>query len=146
MKISAKGRYGLAAMTYLAQSYDSGSLVTILSISQKLGISKIYLEQVFAILKRSNLVNSIKGSQGGYQLARPPREITAYDILSVIELTLMEKAAPATPQKMPEIDRAIDSCIYKPMDEKLQELLSAVTLEDILTNIDKEAASLMYYI
>ncbi|HCB93885.1 MAG TPA: Rrf2 family transcriptional regulator [Selenomonas sp.] len=146
MKISAKGRYGLAAMTYLAKSYESGSPVTIVSISQKMGISKIYLEQVFALLKRSKLVNSIKGSQGGYQLARPPREITAYDILSVIELTIMEKAAPATPKKMPEIDRAIDSCVYKPMDDKLRELLSAVTLEDILTSIDKEASSLMYYI
>ncbi len=146
MKISAKGRYGLAAMTYLAKNYESGALVTTVSISERMGISKIYLEQVFALLKRSHLVNSIKGAQGGYQLARHPREITAYDILSVIELTLMEKAAPATPNKMPEVDRAIDACIYQPMDEKLRELLAAVSLEDILTEIDKEAASLMYYI
>lgn len=146
MKISAKGRYGLAAMTYLAKNYESGALVTTVSISERMGISKIYLEQVFALLKRSHLVNSIKGAQGGYQLARHPREITAYDILSVIELTLMEKAAPAAPNKMPEVDRAIDACIYQPMDKKLWELLAAVSLEDILTEIDKEAASLMYYI
>ena len=78
MKISAKGRYGLAAMTYLARNYASGSPVTIVSISEKLGISKIYLEQVFSLLKRARLVNSIKGSQGGYQLSRAPREITPY--------------------------------------------------------------------
>ena len=90
MKISAKGRYGLAAMTYLARNYASGSPVTIVSISEKLGISKIYLEQVFSLLKRARLVNSIKGSQGGYQLSRAPREITPYDILSSIELSLME--------------------------------------------------------
>ena len=53
MKISAKGRYGLAAMTYLARNYASGSPVTIVSISEKLGISKIYLEQVFSLLKRA---------------------------------------------------------------------------------------------
>ena len=86
MKISAKGRYGLAAMTYLARNYASGSPITIISISEKLGISKIYLEQVFSLLKRANLVHSIKGSQGGYQLAREPRAISAYDILSSIEL------------------------------------------------------------
>ena len=74
MKISAKGRYGLAAMTYLARNYASGSPITIISISEKLGISKIYLEQVFSLLKRARLVNSIKGSQGGYQLAREPRD------------------------------------------------------------------------
>ena len=61
MKISAKGRYGLAAMTYLARNYASGAPITIISISEKLGISKIYLEQVFSLLKRANLVNSIKG-------------------------------------------------------------------------------------
>ena len=146
MKISAKGRYGLAAMTYLAKNYGSGSPVTILTISEKMGISKIYLEQVFALLKRSHLVNSIKGSQGGYQLARPPWEITAYDILSVIELTLMEKVAPATSDKMPEIDHAIDAHIYRPMDDKLREILTDVSLEDILSAIDKETASVMYYI
>ena len=47
MKISAKGRYGLAAMTYLARNYEAGTPITIISISEKLGISKIYLEQVF---------------------------------------------------------------------------------------------------
>ena len=89
MKISAKGRYGLAAMIVLARSYESSSPVTIISISEHLGISKIYLEQVFSLLKRSKLVNSIKGSQGGYQLSRHPREITAYEILSSIEISLI---------------------------------------------------------
>lgn len=48
MKISAKGRYGLAAMTYLTRNYAAGTPITIVSISEKLGISKIYLEQVFS--------------------------------------------------------------------------------------------------
>lgn len=146
MKISSKGRYGMVAMTYLAQNYASGSLVTIMTISEKTGISKIYLEQVFALLKRSGLVNSIKGSQGGYRLARPPKEITAYDILSVIELTLMENTDPATGDNMPEIDSVLDAYIYRPMDEKLHGLLASVSLEDILAAADKETASLMYYI
>lgn len=148
MKISAKGRYGLAAMAYLARNFASGTPVTIISISDKLGISKIYLEQVFSLLKRAQLVNSIKGAQGGYQLSRHPREITAYDILSSIELTLMEKAAPATPDKMPELDRALEGQIYVPLDAKIKEALSAVTLDTILTAIDKEkeADSLMYFI
>ena len=50
MKISAKGRYGLAAMSYIAQNYRTGSPITIISIAEKLGISKIYLEQVFSSL------------------------------------------------------------------------------------------------
>lgn len=147
MKISAKGRYGLAAMTYLARSYSAGAPTTIISISEKLGISKIYLEQVFSLLKRAQLVISIKGSQGGYQLAREPREISAYDILSSIELSLMEKAASAA-DKMPELDKALESKVFAPLDKKIQESLSSVSLDDILTAIDaeKDADSLMYFI
>ena len=146
MKISAKGRYGLAAIAYLARNYESGGLITIFAISEKLGISKIYLEQVFALLKRAGLVNSIKGSQGGYQLAVPPRKVSVYDIFAAVELTLMEKTPPATPDKLPEFDRAAQICVYDPLDEKIREFLSGVTLDDILSAIDSERADLMYYI
>lgn len=148
MKISAKGRYGLAAMTYLARHYASGSPITILTISEQLGISKIYLEQVFSLLKRAQLVNSIKGSQGGYQLARQPRHITAYDVLSAIELSLMEKAAPASPEKFPELDRALAARVFDPLDQAIKTSLENVTLDDILMAIaaEQDAASQMYFI
>ena len=146
MKISAKGRYALLSMVYLAQQFESNSPTTILTISGKMGISKIYLEQVFAILKRANLVNSIKGAQGGYQLARAPRSITVYDILSMIELALMEESI--SESRMPEIDRAINSCVYQPLDAKIFDFLKSITLEDILTAVAREtdAASQMYFI
>lgn len=146
MKISAKGRYALLSMTYLAQNFDSNSPITIITISSKMGISKIYLEQVFAILKRANLVDSIKGSQGGYRLSRAPKKITVYDILSMIELALMEESI--SESLMPELDRAINSCIYQPLDEKIFDFLKTVTLDDILTAVahETDAASQMYFI
>jgi Rrf2 family protein len=85
MRISAKGRYGLAAMISMAQNSRKDEYITIISISERLGISKIYLEQVFALLKRANLVVSTKGSSGGYQLTRPSDRISAFDIISAIE-------------------------------------------------------------
>lgn len=146
MKVSAKGRYGLVAMTHLAQCYESELPITIMSISKKLGISKIYLEQVFALLKRAKLVTSIKGSQGGYQLARSPQEVTAYDILAAIELGLMEQTV--SESKFPELDKAINENVYKPLDEGISEILRAVTLEDILNAVNKEldASRQMYFI
>ena len=146
MKISAKGRYGLVAMTHLAQNFNNGTPITIISISQKLGISKIYLEQVFALLKRAKLVSSIKGSQGGYQLNEKPSEITVYDILSAIELSLMEPTV--SESRITELDKAINACVYEPLDEKIFEMLKSVTLEDILNAVYKEmdTSSLMYFI
>ncbi len=148
MKISAKGRYGLAAMTNLAANYAAGTPVTIISISDRLGISKIYLEQVFSLLKRSRLVLSLKGSQGGYQLARPPKEITAYDVLSAIELSLVEKTGNSTTGKVPALEQALAACVYDRLDESIARTLRAVTLADILTETEKqkEPEQMMYFI
>ena len=146
MKISAKGRYALISMTYLAQNFDGNRPITLINIAGKMGISKIYLEQVFAILKRSNLVDSIKGAQGGYQLSRAPRNITVYDILAVMELALMEPSV--SESKVDEFDRALNSCIFDPLDEKIFDFLKSITLEDILTAVANEmdASSQMYFI
>lgn len=148
MKISAKGRYGLAAMTNLALNHGSGSPVTIISISEKLGISKIYLEQVFSLLKRAKLVRSIKGSQGGYQLARPPEEITAYDILASIELSLVETAAPATSGMAPALDGAIGDEVYAPLDSAIRSALEGVTLAAMLAETERRLSrdTMMYFI
>ncbi|MBR2216706.1 MAG: Rrf2 family transcriptional regulator [Selenomonadaceae bacterium] len=146
MKVSAKGRYALAALVYIARNYDSGNLVTTLTIAEELNISKIYLEQVFSLLKGAGLVTSVKGSRGGYQLAKSPKNITAYHVLSVIENSFSEEVMPATSGKMPEIDNAIAAQVYRPLDEKLRDFLSGVSLADILAAVERDAASPMYYI
>lgn len=147
MRISAKGRYGLAAMVHLALHYNSGSPITIISISEKMGISKIYLEQVFALLKRGGLVLSLKGSQGGYQLAREPKLITAYDILSAIETSMMERADKTVAETQPQLESAMQEMVFDKLDKALKETLSNVNLEDIMQNIETQASEqLMYFI
>ena len=147
MKISAKGRYGIAAMVFLARNYDASFPITIISISDHLGISKIYLEQVFSLLKRSKLVNSIKGSQGGYQLSRHPREITAYDVLSSIEISLIEKTGLAS-EKMDQLNHVLSRNVFDVLDKSIYETLNAISLEELLTALNHEESSenLMYFI
>lgn len=147
MKISAKGRYGIAAMVYLARNYETSSPITIISISDHLGISKIYLEQVFSLLKRSKLVNSIKGSQGGYQLSRQPRQITAYDILSSIEISLIEKTGAAS-EKMEPLNHILSRTVFDVLDKSIYETLNDISLEDLLTALNREESNenLMYFI
>ena len=147
MKISAKGRYGIAAMVYLARNYDASSPITIISISEHLGISKIYLEQVFSLLKRSKLVNSIKGSQGGYQLARHPRAISAYDILASIEISLIEKTGAAS-EKMEPLNHILSRTVFDVLDKSIYETLNGISLEDLLTALNREESNenLMYFI
>ncbi|BEU88542.1 Rrf2 family transcriptional regulator [Selenomonas sp. TAMA-11512] len=147
MKISAKGRYGLAAISYLAKHYMSESPTTILSISEELSISKIYLEQVFSLLKRAKLVTSSKGAQGGYQLAVSPHTLTAYDVLSAIELSLMEKVTPSADHAT-ELDQALITAVYNPLDDAIRDALKKVTIEDILSEEErlKSDDNFMYFI
>ena len=83
MRLSTRGKYGLYAMHYLAQHEDEGpqSLNRIASV----GIPKQYLEQLLGGLRRNGLINSVRGANGGYQIAKPSDEITVLDILDAME-------------------------------------------------------------
>lgn len=148
MRISSKGRYALAAVISMAQQYHSGENVTVISISGKLGISKIYLEQVFSLLKRGGLVTSVKGAQGGYQLTRIPEKISVFDILSAVDIALFEKAEETVRGKAPDIELAMQSLAFEPLDKSVTEVLRNVTLGDLLTEAERQKAdsTLMYYI
>lgn len=146
MRISSKGRYALAALTALARSTDN-QYVTISKLSQQLDISKIYLEQVFSILKRNGLLLSGKGAQGGYRLRRAPEEIPILDILLPLESLLFEQPEPTAGQSAPEIELALSQLIYQPLDDAVRQILSRVTLSDLIWAADeKQKGGYMYYI
>ncbi len=148
MKISVKGRYALAATISMAEHYSSGDCITVVSLSDRLGISKIYLEQVFSLLKRGGLVNSIKGAQGGYQLARMPQQITVYEILSAVELSLFEATETTVQTKAPAIEAAMQSAAFQKLGAAVQDTLGQVTLADLLTAVEQHPSDsqMMFYI
>jgi Rrf2 family protein len=148
MRISAKGRYALAAAVTMAQQYQTGEQITLISISEKLGISKIYLEQVFSLLKRGELVYSIKGAQGGYKLSRAPRQITALDILSAVEISLFDRTETTVTDKAPQIEYAMRSRAFDPLDRSVSDALSAVSLKDLADTAERHKADSapMFYI
>jgi len=82
--LSAKGSYGLTALMELGMQRNKGS-VQIRDISQKHGIPQHYLEQILVILKKAGFVESYRGAQGGYALARDPDSIAVYEVLSLLE-------------------------------------------------------------
>ncbi|MCE5189947.1 MAG: Rrf2 family transcriptional regulator [Eubacteriales bacterium] len=148
MRISAKGRYALAAVISMAQQHPTGESVTLISISERLGISKIYLEQVFALLKRAELVTSVKGAQGGYQLARPPRMMTAFDVLSAVETTLFDKTEDTVLEKSPEIEAAMRFDVFDLLDGAVAGALQKVNIEQLVLSSErrKGANAGMFYI
>lgn len=80
MKLSTKGRYGLRAAVDLAL-FSKKEPISISTIANREGLSESYLEQLFAKLKKAGLISSIRGTNGGYQLAKPAGEISVGDVL-----------------------------------------------------------------
>jgi len=148
MRISTKGRYALAAVISMAQQYGSGEYITAVSISEKLGISKIYLEQVFSLMRHGGLVISVKGAQGGYQLSRSPSKISAYDVLSAVESALFEETEDTVPSSSTEIEAAMRDSVFSVLDVQIREALSGVTLERLTVEAErhKESGTQMFYI
>lgn len=82
--ISAKGVYGLTAMMELGLKFEQGA-VQIKDIAEAHGIPQHYLEQILVMLKKGGLVESYRGAQGGYALARRPDAIGVADILTILD-------------------------------------------------------------
>lgn len=147
MRISAKGRYALAATVSMALS-DIKDYITLISISDKLGISKIYLEQVFSLLKRGGIVHSIKGSQGGYQLTRNPNQITVYEVLSAVETSLFEPTEDTVEEKAADIEAAMKDMVFISLDQTIKTHLQSITIYDLANEASKhnEDQSYMFFI
>jgi len=147
MRISAKSRYALAALTYMALIHANNETVTLIKISESLGISKLYLEQAFSLLRQSALVTSIKGPQGGYRLSRDPKEITVYQIFSAIEASLFRPTEQTVHEKAPFVDKAIQSRVFSQLDKTILDTLSSITLADLVEEaLQNEEAPYMFFI
>ena len=147
MRISAKARYGLAAMVYFSMRYPTQTKFTVLEISEALKISKIYLEQVFTQLKLASVVQATKGPQGGYSLTRTPAEITVYDVLSATETSLFDPTPSTVTDSAPHIESVMADSVYGILDQTVRESLTKVTLEQLAEKaIHDSSAGYMYYL
>ncbi|MBE0403189.1 Iron-sulfur cluster regulator IscR [Halomonas citrativorans] len=87
MRLTTKGRYAVTAMLDLALNGEL-SPTSLGDISQRQGISLSYLEQLFARLRRSGLVRSVRGPGGGYLLAKPAADISVSAVIDAVDETV----------------------------------------------------------
>lgn len=148
MKLSVKSRYALAAAAVIANCGGEGGCITVSYISEKLGISKIYLEQVFSLLRRGGVVLSEKGSQGGYRLARSAKRISAFDIISAVEPSVAEPADETVRQNAPALEDAMKKVVFSALDGAVKGALEAALLSDLAAEAEKcdGDGGLMFYI
>lgn len=84
MKISTKGRYSLRLLLDLAEHKDDG-YISLKTIAERQGISKRYLDQIMMLFNSTDYLKTVRGSQGGYKLAKSPDQYTVGSILRLTE-------------------------------------------------------------
>ena len=84
MKLTTKGRYAVMALADLAK-FDLAGPVSLRDISLRQGISILYLEQIFLKLKNKKIVQSVRGTNGGYKLLKEPSKIKLAEIFSAVD-------------------------------------------------------------
>lgn len=85
MKISAVEEYGLRCLLQLARSEETQQLLSAEEIAQREGLSVAYVEKILSQLRKVNLVKSVRGMYGGYQLARPADAIRVGDLMRGVD-------------------------------------------------------------
>lgn len=133
LKMSTKGEYGVRAMVKLGLL--RGGSLTVQEISERHGISAKYLEHILASLKKAGLVQSERGSKGGYRLARSPRDITLADVLFALEGRSAPVGCLREEVQQTKVCYWQEKCALQDVWLKIQQdiirMLKSITLEEI---------------
>lgn len=144
MKITTKGRYGLRALIDLAQ-YSEIEPVSISSIAARQGISERYLEQLMTLLKKADLIKSIRGAGGGYVLAKDVNDISVGDVLRALEGSLepVECAAYREEDSCAAAGGCVTKYVWQKINESINRTVDEISLKQLVeeSRAVKEATS-----
>ncbi len=146
MKLSTKGRYGLRALVDLAAN-EAGEAVSLAQTAKRQMLSLNYLEQVFGMLRRAGIVVGVKGSNGGFRLARSMDDITVKEILEALEgkFSIADGAGEDTQDP---VQNALRDLLWDEIDRKINQFLREKTLGSLVREYRRnlEKGTIMYYI
>lgn len=142
MKVSTKGRYALRLMIDLAE-HGRGDFIPLKEVSARQGVSVKYLEQIVNQLSRAGLLQSVRGAQGGYRLAKSATEYTAGEILRVTEgglapIACLDQAAEVCPRN--EHCSTLD--FWTGLADVIDRYVDSVTLADLVTDHQKKMSDM----
>ncbi len=140
MKISTKGRYALRLMLDLALC-EKDRYIALKDVAERQQISVKYLEQIISVLSKAGYVKSVRGTGGGYMLAKDPSEYTVGMILRLTEGSLAPVSCLEFEQNnCPRADECVTLGVWEKLYAAINSVVDNITLADLVkdTNAKKK--------
>jgi len=138
LELNTKGRYAVMAMVDLAK-YGTSDSLPLSAVARRQALPMAYLEQIFAQLRKAELVISVRGRSGGYRLARPASEISIANVLDAVEeATQMTRCSAAETGCLGE-KRCLTHGLWDALGTHIEGFLTRVTLQDVVIGLPKTA-------
>ena len=130
MRLTTKSRYAVTAMLDIAY-YDRGNPISLPEIVERQGISLSYLEQLFSRLKKSGLVESIKGPGGGYKLSKNANDIVISEVIKAVDESV-ETTACNGKANCHNNQQCLSHNLWEDLGAEINNFLSDVTLQQVI--------------
>ena len=138
MKLSTRARYGMRAILELAEN-DGGPL-GLKMIAQHQDISAKYLEQLMAILKSAGFVRSVRGSKGGYVLAKAPDQVKLIEVFNCLEGPVITAECVESEDYCARAGDCVVKQVWAQVENAIRNVLGSITLQDLVDRAkDKKA-------
>lgn len=134
MRLTTKGRYAVTAMLDLALNSQNHP-VTLTEIATRQTISLSYLEQLFARLRKAEIVQGVRGPGGGYQLSQSPEKISIAAIIEAVNEPI-DSTKCGGEANCQQASICLTHDLWVGLSEHIQSYLSKITLADLLLKRD----------
>ena len=130
MKLTTRGRYAVTAMLDLTLHQEQGP-VPLAEIAGRQAISLSYLEQIFARLRKHQLVASTRGPGGGYRLSRHASEISVADVVSAVD-EIVDATRCGGMQNCQGDERCLTHDLWQDLSARIYDYLNRISLQDLV--------------
>ncbi len=130
MWVSTRAQYGMRALVEIALSGDKPT--SLKTVSHRQNISQQYLEQIVAVLRRGGIVESIRGAYGGYRLARPMDDITALEVVELMEGSLAPVVCIEDEDKCEHTGHCSTEGLWQRVDQAIRDVLRNTSLAQLV--------------
>ena len=137
MKLSVKVDYACRVLAQIARLYGTAELAHVETLAKAEAVPANFLAQILSELRDGGLITSRRGKQGGYALARPPEEISLYDIVTLVEGEVLELSGEAKGHSGRRVQN-----VWREVRSALEDKLRSYTLAQFAAKSLEE----MYYI